>query len=179
VASVDPVRDRALASRDLVRRAHLDRLVAVGVASFERLPFADASFTHAWCVHALEAQAERSQVFAELFRVLRPGGHLALQEWVARVGRAGLSEHATAEAYLEALRTNGFRGGHAEPAGSLREDESTIAGIVRERVTLHLGPPSVEEHASLERTEARLRPVERAVAEGRLELVQVFAHKPT
>jgi ubiquinone/menaquinone biosynthesis C-methylase UbiE len=179
VASVDPARDRAQASRDLVRRAHLDRLVTVGVALFERLPFADGSFTHAWCVHSLEARVERARVFAELFRVLRPGGHVALQEWLARVGAGGLPDYPTAEAYLEVLRAVGFRGGHMEAAGSLREDESAIAEIVCQRAAQHLGPPSAEEHAALEGAAARLREVERAIAEGRLELVQVFAQKPT
>jgi ubiquinone/menaquinone biosynthesis C-methylase UbiE len=179
VTSLDPVWDRAAASRELVRRAYLDAAVAVGVSAFDRLPFADASFTHAWCVHSLHAQAEKALVFAELSRVLRPGGHVALQEWVARVGAVGVPEHPTAEAYLEGLRTVGFRGAHAGSVQDLREEESTIAEIVRERASELLDPPTAEEQAALESARARVEQVERAVTGGRLELVQVFAQKPT
>ena len=98
---------------------------------------------------------------------------------LARVGTGGLPEHPTAGAYLDVLRAVGFRGGHAESVDGLREDESTVAGLVRERAAEQLGPRTAEERTALESAEARLRQIERAVADGRLELVQVFAHKPT
>jgi ubiquinone/menaquinone biosynthesis C-methylase UbiE len=54
-------------------------------ASAERLPFPDASFAGALCLFVLWAVKERSQVLAELARVIRPGGTLVLGEFVQPV----------------------------------------------------------------------------------------------
>jgi SAM-dependent methyltransferase len=44
------------------------------VATVERLPFADATFDLVSCLNCLEFVAQRDLAFAELARVLRPGG---------------------------------------------------------------------------------------------------------
>ncbi|HUE38324.1 MAG TPA: class I SAM-dependent methyltransferase, partial [Candidatus Binatia bacterium] len=82
VVSFDRSVERAAASRLLVRRAHLQGSVRVSVAALDRLPVASHAFTHAWSVEALQPEIDKPAVVAELFRAVRPGGHVALQEWV-------------------------------------------------------------------------------------------------
>lgn len=47
------------------------------------MPFPDGSFDRVWTQHATMNIAEKSQLFAEIHRVLRPGGLLAMQEMLA------------------------------------------------------------------------------------------------
>src|SRR5206468_11221737 len=124
------------ASRLLLRRSHLDPAVAVGIAAFGRLPVGDASFTHAWSVEALHRETDKPAVFAELFRAVRPGGHVALQEWVRTAGSPALASAAyeAVEHYLERLCSVGFVDVRAVAAEALREEPSTVAEIVGERI---------------------------------------------
>jgi SAM-dependent methyltransferase len=131
VVSFDRSRECAAASRLLVRRAQLDAAVRVAVSAFENLPAAGATFTHAWSIEALGEKTDEAAIFAELFRVVRPGGQVALQEW-SRSRPEGAAE------YVAALEAAGFRDVHAVPLASPRRDDSTIAALVRERLVERL-----------------------------------------
>ena len=74
----------ASAGRTLTRRAALDWQVFHTVADAARLPFAEAAFTHVWILDVLPALGPSTQVLAEAFRVLRPGGHLGVQDLALR-----------------------------------------------------------------------------------------------
>ena len=180
VFSFDASHDRAAASRLLVRRSHLDAVVTVGLAAFGRLPVRDASFTHAWSVEALGFDTDKATVFAELFRVVRPGGHVALQEWVRTASSPPLASGAyeAVEHYLEGLRAAGFADARAVAAEALREEQSTIGEVVGERVAEMLGDPRGVERRRLDDAHAQLSEWERAHAERRLALVQIFARRP-
>lgn len=180
VISVDRDGERAAASRLLVRRAHLDAAVAVAVTALERLPAADASFTHAWGVETLHGEPDKAPIWAEIFRVVRPGGHVALQEWV-RVGDAPAIPSAAydpAEAYVEGLRAAGFRELRVVAAHELRESESPLAGVVSDRLAQMLGGPGGEEPRALDTARLRLEAHDREADAGRLALVQIFAQRP-
>jgi SAM-dependent methyltransferase len=180
VFSFDVSRDRAAASRFLVRRSHLDAAVTVGIADFAFLPVRDASFTHAWSVEALHLEANKAAVFAELFRVVRPGGHVALQEWMWTPGslRLASATYETVEDHLEGLRAAGFADLRVVAAEALREGQSMVAETVAQRVAELLAEPRGIERRRLDDARAHLSERERALAERRLTLTQIFARKP-
>jgi SAM-dependent methyltransferase len=164
VLSLDRNRARAAASRLLVRRAHLADAVAVGVAEFERLPVGDASFTHAWSVAGVDEETDPRAIFAELFRVVRPGGHVALQEW-SRSGEDPVREH------LAALQAAGFGEVRVVSFDESSVDESTVVTLVRTRLGQRL-------EQSGERAERVLDGSRKAIVEGRRTLCQIFASRP-
>jgi len=164
VLSLDRSRARAAASRLLVRRAHLADAVTVGVAEFERLPVGDASFTHAWSVGAVDEEGGTRAVFAELFRVVRPGGQVALQEWAR-------SKEEFARDYTGALEAVGFGDIRVASVGGPREDDSTVVTLVRSRIARRL------EEAG-QRVERVLDGSGRAITERRRALCQIFASRP-
>jgi len=102
-------------------------------------------------------------VLAEVFRAVRPGGHVALQEWTSS---APGGADPPAEKYAAALAAAGFVDARVVPADLPAEDEPTIVAIVRARVRELLG----------EAVEIPAFGVERA--EGR-SLVQIFARRPS
>lgn len=163
-----------------MRRAYLDAAVGVAVAALERLPAADASFTHAWSVEALDGEADRRPIWAELFRVVRPGGHVALQEWVRADGvrAAGPGTGVAARAYLGELRAAGFRELRVEEARGPLESEPALAEVVGRRLAEALGAAPADERNGLDAARARLEAHDREVDAGRLVLVQIFARRP-
>lgn len=180
VVSLGRGRERAAASRLLVRRAHLESAVAVGVAALDCLPAADASFTHAWSVGALAAEPDKSAVFAELRRVVRPGGHVALQEWTRAAGAPPLAcgLHEPLEAYLGGLRAAGFSALRTIAAEDVGDDGPALAAIVAQRVLDALGSPESAERRAFEAADAIVAERAKAVAERRISLVQIFAERP-
>jgi SAM-dependent methyltransferase len=48
----------------------------ITVGDMHQIPFADDEFRMVWASHVLEHARRPHQVFAEIFRVLRPGGYL-------------------------------------------------------------------------------------------------------
>ncbi|HEX9798625.1 MAG TPA: methyltransferase domain-containing protein [Thermoanaerobaculia bacterium] len=69
-------------ARERVRRAGLDRQVQFELVAPGPLPFADASFDIVFSKDAIYHVADRPRLFAELARVLRPGGWLAAADYL-------------------------------------------------------------------------------------------------
>ena len=165
-------RDEALSGRLLTARAALDWQVAHVATDAAALPFARAAFTHVWILEALPGLGPTARVLAEAFRVLRPGGHLGVQELV-------LHEPD------DALAARGF------VAARTREDELAAAGFV-ELATRDVGAVAVDDAARLPtawtRLAQRLGPTDPMIAErerlvvalasGRLGVAQLTARRP-
>lgn len=61
-------------NRLATQHARLSHLVEIVEGSFEDMPFADATFDAVWSIDAMLHSSRRDRVFAEVHRVLRPGG---------------------------------------------------------------------------------------------------------
>ena len=178
VVSVDRSRDRAVANGLLVRRAHLTSQVSVAAAAFEQLPAGDGAFTHAWSVETLHREADKRSILAEMFRAIRPGGHLALQEWTLAQEETGAGGgYQPVDGYVASLRAVGFVEVRAEAVAELREEPSAVSEVFRDRVAEILDEdPGVR--APLDEPRSVLEAHAAAIAGGRVALVQIFASRP-
>ncbi len=83
VAVVDLTEMYCQVGEMLTRRTGLGKQVTFQQGDALELPFADQSFDVVWSQHATMNIAEKARLFAELARVLRPGGRLAFHEIMA------------------------------------------------------------------------------------------------
>lgn len=67
----------------LTEMTHLDDRVTHRIGNALHMPFADQSFDFVWTQHSSMNIAEKEQLYQEAYRVLRPGGRLAMHEVMA------------------------------------------------------------------------------------------------
>jgi ubiquinone/menaquinone biosynthesis C-methylase UbiE len=107
-------------ARMLAERCGLGDRVQYRQADALDLPFADASFDHAWTQHVAMNIADRAGFYRNIHRVLKPGGRLAIYDIVAGAvepviypvpwaRRPEISHLLTGEAMAAALRQAGFQ----------------------------------------------------------------------
>lgn len=72
----------------LARRLGLDSRVSYHHGDALDMPFADASFDLLWTQHVAMNLADKAGLYAELWRVLQPGGRLAIYDVLAGEGGA-------------------------------------------------------------------------------------------
>ncbi|MBI5864032.1 MAG: methyltransferase domain-containing protein [Planctomycetes bacterium] len=70
----------------LTRRAGLEDRVTFCCASALALPYKDAAFDAAWTQHSAMNIADKPRLYAEVLRIVRPGGRLLLHEILAGPG---------------------------------------------------------------------------------------------
>jgi MPBQ/MSBQ methyltransferase len=86
VTGLDLTADLVALAGMLAQRTRLSDKVTYRQGDALNLPFADASFDLVWSQNAAMNIADRDRLYAEMHRVLRPAGRLALQEMAAGAG---------------------------------------------------------------------------------------------
>jgi ubiquinone/menaquinone biosynthesis C-methylase UbiE len=94
VIAVEPSRQLARAAAAAGRQERPAAPVAVVRALAEELPLRDASISLAVCVSSIRHVADRRRAFAELRRVLVPGGALIIAELDPAASAARIAHHA-------------------------------------------------------------------------------------
>ena len=98
--------EEAAGGTQLGRRSGLRAQVRLLPAAPQALPFRAARFTHVWLVESLSRLPDAQAALAEAYRVVRPGGWLAVQD-LFRTGRARAEvpgwRFADPEVYVEAI----------------------------------------------------------------------------
>lgn len=80
VSGIDLTAEFVATAADLTRRVGLSEQVDFRQGSALELPFADGSFDLAWSQNVAMNIADRASYYAQMHRVLRPGGRLAIQD---------------------------------------------------------------------------------------------------
>lgn len=80
VTGIDLTADFVAVATEFTRRCGLSDRVDFRQGSALELPFADASFDLAWSQNVAMNIADRARYYAEMYRVLVPGGRLAIQD---------------------------------------------------------------------------------------------------
>jgi SAM-dependent methyltransferase len=83
VEVMDVTEELCRAGEVLTTRTGLEDLVSFRHASALDMPYSDANFDAVWMQHSSMNIADKERLYAEIQRVLRPGGRLALHEVVA------------------------------------------------------------------------------------------------
>jgi len=91
VLAVEPSRELA---RSAAAEPNEEHEVAILRGRAEELPLADASISLAVCVSSIRHVADRRRAFAELRRVLAPGGSLIIAELDPAASAARIAHHA-------------------------------------------------------------------------------------
>ena len=165
----------AAAGTVLTRRARLRTQVHHVYAPSAALPFRDARFTHAWVVETLPELPDVPAALAEVFRVVRPGGHLAVQDLVGdaealptlRTWRV-----ATLDARRDAIHAAGF----VDLAIRTVDDAAErSARVVAARALLQ---QQLAATPTLADVGAERAAIAAALVEGHLRVVQLVSRRP-
>jgi sarcosine/dimethylglycine N-methyltransferase len=175
---------RVLATgRRLSRRLRLHERVTAVAGSFTAIPVRDAIFTQVWSVEALQHADDRRAACRELFRVLRPGSPLALQDVVRRSPAVpvigGPWRHGTATEYLDALAAAGFTNLECHDVAAERAEASAVVRSSVDAVARTLRAADGEAAGVWQRAEDAWRAVEAIVTGSDYAVVQIFARRPS
>lgn len=86
VTGIDLTLDFVFVAKQLARLVHLEGRVAFAQADALALPFAAATFDVVWSQNMAMNIADRPRLYAEIRRVLRPGGRYVFSDVVAGTG---------------------------------------------------------------------------------------------
>jgi ubiquinone/menaquinone biosynthesis C-methylase UbiE len=168
----------------LTARVGLSDRVNFRVGSALDLPFPDASFACAWSQNVAMNIADRTRYYAEMHRVLRPGGRLAIQDVAMGNGAAlefpvmwadqpEISFLRTPEATRALLEAAGFR-----VLQWIDNTETALAEAVAERARGSASQPILGVHIVVGTGfQEKLRNAHRAMVQGRTRLINAVLAK--
>jgi SAM-dependent methyltransferase len=169
-------------SARLVRRARLAGRVHAVAGSFAEVPARDGMFTQIWSVESLQHATNLHNAVAELYRVLRPGSTLALQEIVRRDDSVpaigGIWRHGTAAGYVDALGAVGFKDILQEDVTVERAERSSIVLSAATRFE-HVLSTRIAADDPWHRATAELRRVQGIIEGPAYRVVHFFARRPS
>jgi SAM-dependent methyltransferase len=164
VVAVTATSVEAEAARALNRRTGVRLQVRFVPADLVALPFRPARFTHVWIVEKLARATDPAAVLAEAFRLVRPGGHLAVQELVPA---------AAGNAHAETIGAAGFVELEVRDVSGHAAERSARVGAAREHLL-----ERARTRPGLEAVIEERRALADAIAGGRLRVLQLFARRP-
>ena len=191
IVSIDIQAEQAERSRHLATKRGVSDRITYQIVEPGPFPFADASFDVVFSMGAMVQIPNKPALFADIFRVLRPGGTLAANDWlggddgpfsaemVSFMEGGGLTFNwASADETRGALEQAGFSDivvrNHQEWfLEVLRADvERMEAGAVRNRLIEAFDEAVAEDWLS------NWRQIEVLAGRGEIRLVQMRANKP-
>lgn len=186
VTGIDLTEDYCDAATMLADRLGLSMQVEYQTGDALALPFADASFDRVWTQHTAMNVADKAALYAGMFRVLKPGGLLAIYDVLQGPGGSSLFPVPWARDETGSfLVTPDELRGLLQGAGFVIEawHDSTEAGreaFARAVARMEAqGLPPLGLHLLLgDRFMEMARNQARNLAEGRILLAQVIARKP-
>ena len=157
-----------------------------GVASALDMPFANGAFDFAYMMHVGMNIADKPALFAEVHRVLRPGGKFGIYDVMAQNDEAidfpvpwattsDTSALATPEAYGDALRSAGFA---IEAERNRRDFALAFFEQLKARTAAAGGPPPLGLHVLMgETAPAKIGNMIANIEAGRIAPVELIAAK--
>jgi SAM-dependent methyltransferase len=177
VVSVMPTAAEAAEGSALVHRTSLRAQVRVTAASATALPFRPARFTHVWIVEALPRLPGIDATLGEAYRVLRPGGYLAVQDLAAADRSPPISvpgwRFSSAAERVAAIESAGFVDIERRDVTAEAAERSARVLAAREQLVQRL-----RADAALARLIAERERLSAAITAGQLRVVQLLARRP-
>jgi len=169
---------------EFARRTGCADRVAFAAADALALPFAEGAFDIVWTQHVQMNIADKDRFFAELFRVLAPGGRLALYDILQGPGGAAIypTPWASEPAISHLVTPDALRAAIVR-TGFVVETWEDVTEAARAWTTRRYGAPPPSGAATVTRllgarSEAGAANIPRNLAEDRIALVEAIARRP-
>ncbi|MEP7366376.1 MAG: methyltransferase domain-containing protein [Acidobacteriota bacterium] len=181
VAGIDLTPEYCEVARELTAMTELQERAWFVCGSALDLPFRDAAFELAWTQHVQMNIGDKAVLYAEVLRVLKPGGRFAFHDILAGPGgpvhvpvpwaeEAGMSFLIDADGLRDLLERTGFR--VVEWRDTTEVARNWFEAALEKQKQME-GPPPVGLHLLLRETgKAKMGNVARNLAEGRIEVYQ-------
>ncbi len=180
VAGVDLSSAMVTTATLLTQKIGLQDKVYFYAADARVLPFRAKAFTHVWSVMSIRPMPDKRVVFREAFRVVRPGGRLAMQETVpiSPMDAGDLAQHfAPLETYLSAIEAAGFVDIEVHDVTPLAKESPHIVQLARTRLD-QLLERRFGQDKEFRWVQTRLAWEQEIRRSGALKTVHIFARRP-